>query len=324
MKLVKQFSGVLALVLQASSVFAVQTGMLPEWVSDQSDDQKCAVGVAAADAINPSDIALKAGVLELGMMRLVKVDGVEKTFREKTVIKNVKQLSRVTRLLAETSSEKVIESKNWKSAAGDYFALVCVSDKGQGAKATVGILKSYTEENELNASAKINQSLELTIDSQTKMDVLDEFSYVGHKSRWLAQVKAEAESLETAYISEDSDELVNVIVAEAHVREGKLAQAYLQLLAQSRHALANQLSVKVREVVDQSRQDTAPEQGVNKSVTSEVLKNTLVEKVYYDKLEGSIYMIMTHHYSNDEIRKISQRKMGTDKKVVNNYQASAH
>lgn len=326
MKKIKQFSGFLALlvtVLPLSNAFALNKGALPEWVTDQSGNEQCAVGVAAADAINPSGIALNAGLLELGMMQLVKVDGVEKTFHEKTVIKNVRQLSRVTRLLAETSSAKVIELKNWKSAAGDYFALVCVSEKGQSNKTTVGVLKSFTEENELNTSAKVNQSLELTINSQTKMDVLDEFSYVGHKSRWLQQVEDDAASIETGYTSEDSDESVNVIVAEARVREGKLAQAYLQLLAQSRHALANKLSIKVREVLEQNNPAATPEQGVNKSVTSEVLKNTLVEKVYYDKLEGSIYMIMTHRYSDDEIRKISQRKMSVDKKADQNYQTNA-
>lgn len=297
-----------ALFYATSGYAGVQSHALPEWMIDQSDLENCAVGAAAADTLNPVDVAMYAGALELGMTRLVKVDGVEKQYSEKSVIKNVKQLNRVTRLLAETYREKMAEAKNWKSASGDYFSLVCKDDKGQALKPVAGIIKSFYEQNELNTSAKINQSVMLTINSQTSLDTVDEFSYVGNKSRWLDDVLNEARSLEVDFNSEASEEFINVTVADVRVREGRLSQAYVQLLAQSRHALANKLKARVRAVL---KQNAATDK--NQSVVSEVLKNTLVEKVYYDKIEGSVYMIMSHRFTRQDIDKVAERKIKPEK-----------
>lgn len=305
-----KFAGLLAasFLYAVNSYAAVQSHDLPDWVVDQSNYEKCAVGVAGSESANHADAAMYAGALELGMMQLVKVDGIEKSYSEKSVIKNVKQLNRVTRLLAETSGEKIREVQNWKSSAGDYFALVCINDEGKTLKPVAGILKSYFETNELNMSAKINQSLLLNINNKTSFDAVDEFSYVGNKSRWLERVNNEAASIEANENGEAQDEFVNVAVADVRVREGKVAQAYLQLLAQSRHVLASKLKSKVRKAL---QQDSAADDG--KTIFSEVIKNTLVEKVYYDKIEGSIYMIMTHRYTTQDIEKTVERNLKADK-----------
>jgi len=335
MKNVFQGSGIICVLAGflylANANAAGQSHDLPEWVVDQSNYEKCAVGVAASGAVNPAEVAMQAGVLELGMMQLVKVDGVEKSFSEKSVIKNVKQLNRVTRLLAETSAEKVTELKNWKSNSGDYFALVCISDKGQSRAPVAGIIKSFIEENEINSSSEINQSLVMSINSTTQMDVVDEFSYIGNKSRWLAQVSNEADELEGTYNSEDGGEYVSVSVAVMKVYNRQLAQAYLQVLAQSRHALANKLKLKVRDALKRATQEIADQSdnaaevvpgNVSKSIASDVLKNTLVEKVYYDKLDGSMYMIMTHRFSDQDIRKKVERNIKANKELWQKYQAS--
>jgi len=298
----------LAGLSQASVVYAATvSGSLPEWVTDQSASGQCVVGVADKEAGVVAKEAMSAALLELGMMRIVKVDSLNKMYSEKTVIKDEQLSSQVVRLLAQTSDKKVVETKKWQMPSGDYFAQVCVDDKGAQLRPVVGILKTFVEENKINSSAVVKRSLDLSIGSKTRVKDSVQFNYVGTKNRMSSQVHDE--SLQFVTIPDNENDIfTNAVVSEVAVRDAKIAQAYLQALALARGKLANKFSDKISVVV-QGGVDQLPSENVSKKVASEVLKNTTVVKVRLDKIDNMLYMIMKHEFTGEDIKKVVERNI---------------
>lgn len=276
----------------------------PRWLTSLVDYPFCSLGVGRSSAQNPKQEALLTGLMELGFMKKAILSSMLKQYVEtdgKGVVDS--QNTVVIRVIGETYGQKVSEKGSWLSPNGDYFALVCADDQGIKITPSASMIKFYAEQTNHPTTSResiVNVVMKdyLNFESFNKIND-DTFNPGKNSPKWVFD--------DFSGLKQE-----NVVVGRAKINGGRFLDAYLMAVMHGRNALAQLMKVKVNNMIRQYADTPAPNTAsqsntdpanTTKSITQETLVGSRVLKLWHDKEDNNLYVLLA--LDNESINKFA-------------------
>ncbi|MBL0709382.1 MAG: hypothetical protein JJW00_10060 [Sulfurimonas sp.] len=276
----------------------------PKWMLDSAThpSDQCAVGYGRASSSDPAKEALYSAKVELGLLQEVLVKSSIKIFEKYNKDNFINSVyTMVTKQSGKSIAKGVSRVEQWATPSGDVFSLVCVDEnkkKNVAVSSSIELFERATrfgDNEEYSYQGKIDigkftlfeftsEDIKKSTTQKKKIVVkkIKKDDYRCRSARVLAPEWVCSPHVEGSY----ADLGISVIEGD------RVAQAYLKAVISARVGLSQMITGVKKHAAGINPVSKSAKSNAIKSVSHDTLKQSKVLKLWYNKVNSTIYLLM--------------------------------